>query len=49
MQQRLARLGTTIFAQVRTLSPYLAIELLLPGGSLIALALWLYNRKSART
>jgi hypothetical protein len=27
----------------RTLGPYLAIELLLPGGSLLALMLWLYR------
>ena len=26
------------------LGPYLAIELILPGGSLIALLLWLYRR-----
>jgi len=29
---------------LRQLGPYLAIELILPGGSLIALALWLYRR-----
>lgn len=27
----------------RNLGPYLAIELLLPGGSLLALALWVYR------
>lgn len=27
----------------RTFGPYLAIELLLPGGSLVALLLWLYR------
>jgi hypothetical protein len=27
----------------RSLGPYLAIELLLPGGSLIALLVWLYR------
>lgn len=27
----------------RTFGPYLAIELLLPGGSLLALLLWLYR------
>lgn len=32
----------------RAASPYLLIELLLPGGSLIAAALWLYrHRRSA--
>lgn len=29
---------------LRQLAPYAAIELLLPGGSLIALVLWLYRR-----
>lgn len=34
---------------LRQLAPYAAIELLLPGGSLIALCLWLYRRhKRAR-
>jgi hypothetical protein len=31
-------------AGLRQLAPYAAIELLLPGGSLIALVLWLYRR-----
>lgn len=31
-------------ALLRQLGPYAAIELLLPGGSLIALGLWLYRR-----
>lgn len=30
----------------RALSPYLAVEALLPGGTLIALALWLYRRRT---
>jgi hypothetical protein len=29
---------------VRQLGPYAAIELLLPGGSLLAILLWLYRR-----
>ena len=32
-------------SQLGAIGPYLAIELLLPGGSLIALLLWLYQRK----
>jgi hypothetical protein len=32
-------------AGLRTLAPYAAIELLLPGGSLIALALWFFQGK----
>src|SRR5688572_9967013 len=31
--------------QLRKLSPYMMVELLLPGGTLIALLLWLYRRK----
>jgi hypothetical protein len=30
----------------RNASPYLAIELLLPGGSVIALLLWLFRHRS---
>lgn len=37
-------------AALRQLGPYAAIELILPGGSLIALVLWLYRRhKNSRT
>ena len=31
-------------AGLRELGPYAAIELVLPGGSLLALLLWLYRR-----
>lgn len=37
-----------LMALLRQLGPYAAIELLLPGGSLIALALWLYRRQQRR-
>lgn len=38
-----------IFGQFRSLGPYLAIELVLPGGSIVALLLWSYrNRVAAR-
>jgi hypothetical protein len=38
-----------IIACVRQAAPYLAIELILPGGSLVALVLWLLrNRASFR-
>jgi len=36
-------LALKVMAASRSFGPYLAIELLLPGGSLIALALWLYR------
>jgi hypothetical protein len=32
----------------RDASPYLAIELLLPGGSVIALLLWLFRHRSKK-
>jgi hypothetical protein len=36
-------LALRVFAAGRSFGPYLAIELLLPGGSLLALLLWLYR------
>jgi hypothetical protein len=36
-----------IVEQLRTLGPYFAVELILPGGSVLALLLWLYRRRSA--
>jgi hypothetical protein len=32
-------------ATLKELAPYAAIELLLPGGSVVALTLWLYRRR----
>jgi hypothetical protein len=32
---------------LRALGPYAAIELLVPGGTLIALALWVFRNRSA--
>ena len=38
-----------VFRHVRSLGPYLAIELILPGGSIVALLLWTFrNRPAAR-
>jgi hypothetical protein len=38
-----------IVEQFRTFGPYFAVELILPGGSIVALLLWLYrNRSSVR-
>jgi hypothetical protein len=34
---------------LRQFGPYAAIELLLPGGSLVAILLWLYRRHRARS
>jgi hypothetical protein len=36
-------LALKAIAAGRTFGPYLVIELLLPGGSLLALLLWLYR------
>jgi len=37
-------LAPRALALVKSLGPYAAIELLLPGGSVLALLLWLYRR-----
>jgi hypothetical protein len=34
-------------ALLRALGPYAAIELLLPGGSVIALLIWLYRHRAS--
>jgi hypothetical protein len=36
-------------AKLKSLAPYAVIELVLPGGSLMALALWLYRRQKKVT
>lgn len=36
-------LALKVIAAGRSFGPYLALELLLPGGSLLALLLWLYR------
>jgi len=37
-----------VFEKLRQLAPYALIELLLPGGTLLALGLWLYRRRRDR-
>ena len=34
-----------VLALLRELGPYAAIEIVLPGGSLLALLLWFYRRR----
>ena len=34
-----------ILAKLRTVAPYALMELVLPGGSVMALLLWLYRRQ----
>src|SRR5690349_11646464 len=41
----LRRWATRVAALLRGLGPYVLIELLLPGGSVIALLLWLYRQR----
>ncbi|MGH8181102.1 MAG: hypothetical protein ACRETR_09010 [Steroidobacteraceae bacterium] len=36
-----------VIAGIRRVAPYLAIELILPGGSLVALTLWLLKNRPA--
>jgi hypothetical protein len=35
-----------VAGQLRAFGPYFAIELILPGGSLLALLLWLYRHRA---
>jgi hypothetical protein len=34
-----------VVGRLRVLAPYAALELVLPGGSLLAILLWLYRRQ----
>jgi hypothetical protein len=34
-----------VFSKIKELAPYALIELVLPGGSLMALTLWFYRRR----
>lgn len=43
--QKLFTWTTPVIAMLKELAPYAAIELLLPGGSLMALTLWFYRRR----
>lgn len=48
-QRTLQAAITRIMTSIRSLGPYLAIELIMPGGSIIALVLWTYrNPRAAR-
>jgi hypothetical protein len=37
--------AAAVVAKLREFAPYAAMELVLPGGSLMALGLWLYRRQ----
>jgi hypothetical protein len=45
--QNLWAYAAAAVAKLKDLAPYAAIELVLPGGSLVALLLWLYRRHGA--
>jgi hypothetical protein len=36
-----------LVSKLKDLAPYAALELVMPGGSLMALALWLYRRRKS--
>ena len=44
----LARLVSLAREATQQVGPYLALEILLPGGTLLALLLFLYRRRAAR-
>jgi len=37
--------AAAVIVRLKALAPYALIELILPGGSVMALALWLYRRR----
>jgi hypothetical protein len=45
VMQTVAGWVTVIVAGLKAFGPYAAIELLLPGGSLMALGLWFFQRR----
>jgi len=45
MARKLLAYAAVFARKLRDLAPYAAIELVLPGGSLMALLLWLYRRQ----
>ncbi len=44
-QLTLSAYTAAVVAKLRDLAPYAALELVLPGGSLMAFLLWLYRRQ----
>jgi len=46
MNAPLVKCSHQVLALLRNLGPYAAIELLVPGGTLIALALWAYRHRT---
>ena len=48
MKTAFVRWISPLLAHARAIGPYLAIELIMPGGSLLALGLWLYRHRQHR-
>lgn len=46
-RRRLRAYAALAAAKLRQLAPYALMELVMPGGSLMALLLWLYRRHGA--
>ena len=44
-RQKIARRVATAWATLKALAPYAAIELILPGGTVLAILCWLYRRR----
>lgn len=42
-----ASLFRRVALTLKALAPYAALEIILPGGTLVALVLWLYRRRRA--
>jgi hypothetical protein len=40
--------AAAVIVRLKDLAPYALIELILPGGSVMALLLWLYRRRQLR-
>jgi hypothetical protein len=47
--RKLSAHTAAVATRLRALAPYAVIELVLPGGSLLALLLWLYRRQKKVT
>jgi hypothetical protein len=45
MLRKLETYAIAVAAKLRVLAPYAAIELIVPGGSVMALLLWFYRRQ----
>jgi hypothetical protein len=45
VRRTLSAYTAVVVAKLREFAPYAALELVMPGGSLMALGLWLYRRQ----